>query len=447
MTTPSSDPSRLTATQALALIRSNELSVESYARSLLARIESRDEAVKAWAYLDPEFVLEQARKLDAIPVEERGPLHGLPIGVKDVIYTKDMPTEHNSPLYKDSHVPVDAAPVAMLRAAGALIFGKTTTTEFASTTNGPATYNPHDRTRTPGGSSSGSGAAVADYQIPIALGTQTGGSTIRPGSFNGVYAVKPTWGAVSREGLKVYSLVLDTLGVFARGVEDLELILGILGVADDETRDGEPNAFQGIQGAKFALVKTSVWPHAGPGTTAALEKATTILGTHGATVDEIALPAEFNNMPTWHAAIMAIDARTSFLSEYRRDKSKISTHLAGNVENKEGYTRAQYVAALDGIAALRPRIDEIAGRYAAILTPSVPDEAPVGIRGTGSAVFCSMWTALHTPVVNVPGFQGENGLPVGVSLVAPRFKDQHLLTVAKEVGKLFEEEGGWKSSL
>ncbi|KAL3485350.1 amidase signature domain-containing protein [Aspergillus germanicus] len=445
MTVKTPDPSRLTATQALALIHSNELTVETYARSLLSRIESRDEAVKAWAYLNQEFVLEQARNLDAVPLAERGPLHGLPVGVKDVIYTKDMPTEHNSPLYKDSNVPVDAAPVAMLRAAGALIFGKTTTTEFASTTNGPATYNPHDQSRTPGGSSSGSGAAVADYQVPIALGTQTGGSTIRPGSFNGIYAVKPTWGAVSREGLKVYSLVLDTLGVFARGVEDLEMILDVLGVSDDVAGGGV--GFDGVQGARFGLVKTSVWPQAGPGTIAAMDEAATILRSHGATVEEIELPREFNNMPAWHTAIMAADARTSFISEYRRDKSKISKHLTGYIENKEGYTHAQYIAALDGIASLRPRIDEIGGRYAALLTPSVPDEAPVGIRETGSAAFCSMWTALHTPVVNIPGFQGENGLPIGVSLVAPRFRDQHLLTVAKEVGKLFEEEGGWKSGL
>ncbi|KAL2827456.1 amidase signature domain-containing protein [Aspergillus pseudoustus] len=439
------EPYRLTATDALTLIRENKLTVESYARSLLSRIEARDATVKAWAYLDPDLVLEQARNLDALPVEKRGPLHGLPIGVKDVMYTKDMPTEHNSPLYKDSLVSVDAAPVATLRAAGALIFGKTTTTEFASTTGGPATCNPHDPTRTPGGSSSGSGAAVGDYQVPIALGTQTGGSTIRPGSFNGVYAVKPTWGAVSREGLKVYSLNLDTVGVFGRSVEDLELVLPVLGVSDDEVT--AESAFTGVKGAKFGLVKTSVWNNAGQGTIAAMEKAAKLLKGHGAIVEEIQLPAEFDNMPDWHAAILAGDGRTSFLSEYRRDKSKLSEWLVGQVENTEGYTRAQHLTALDGVASLRPRIDEIAGRYAALLTPSVPDEAPVGLQRTGSAVFCSMWTALHTPVVNVPGFQGENGLPIGLTLVARRYRDEHLLAVAREVGKIFNEEGGWKSSL
>ncbi|KAL2810562.1 amidase signature domain-containing protein [Aspergillus granulosus] len=438
-------PYRLTATQALALIRENKLTVESYARSLLSRIEYRDATVKAWAYLNPEFVLEQARNLDAIPVEKRGPLHGLPVGIKDVIYTKDMPTEHNSPLYKDSVVPVDAAPVAVLRAAGALIFGKTTTTEFASTTAGPATCNPHDPTRTPGGSSSGSGAAVGDYQVPIALGTQTGGSTIRPGSFNGIYALKPTWGAISREGLKVYSLILDTLGIFGRCVEDLELVLGVLGVSDDV--EAGRKSFEGVKGAKFGVVKTIVWDKVGKGTIAAMEKAAEILRSHGATIEEVELPPEFDNMPAWHAAIMAGDGRATFLPEYRVDKSKVAEFLVGHVENAQGYTRAQQLAALDGVGFLRPRIDEIAGQYAALITPSVPDEAPVGIKGTGSAAFCSMWTVLHTPVVNVPGFQGENGLPIGVSLVAPRFRDQHLLAVAKEIGEIFSDEGGWKSSL
>jgi Asp-tRNA(Asn)/Glu-tRNA(Gln) amidotransferase A subunit family amidase len=186
------------------------------------------------------------------------------------------------------------------------------------------------------------------------------------------------------------------VGVFARGVEDLEMILGVLGVSDDAV--GGAIAFGGVQGAKFGLVKTSVWPQAGPGTIAAMEKAADILRLHGAIVEELELPAEFNNMPAWHATIMATDARTSFISEYQRDKSKISKHLTGYIENKAGYTHAQYVAALDGIASLRPRIDEIAGRYAALLTPSVPDEAPVGIQETGSAAFCSMWTVRFFPL-------------------------------------------------
>ncbi|KAL4966476.1 amidase [Aspergillus stella-maris] len=440
------EPNRLTATEALEAIKSNKLTVETYVNSLLSRIDSRDSKVKAWAYLNRDLVLEQARKLDAIPEDQRGPLHGVAIGVKDVIYTKDMPTEHNSPLYKDSLVPVDAASIAILRAAGAVILGKTTTTEFASTVQGPATINPHSTEttgiRTPGGSSSGSGAAVADFQVPLSLGTQTGGSTIRPGSFNGIYAFKPTWGVVSREGQKVYSLTLDTIGLFGRCAEDLKLLAGVLGVKDDDLP-----TFKGLKGAKFGLVKSPVWDQAGKGTLAAIEETQELLKAHGATVEEVTLPSEFNSMPDWHAKIMAADGRVAFLSEYRTDKAKLQDFLVGHVENVKGYTNKETLAAFDGVAGLRPVIDKIANGYDALLTPSVPDEAPPGIESTGSAAFNGMWTALHVPVVNIPGFKGDHGLPIGVSLVAARHQDEHLLEVAKEVGKLFGEEGGWKSAL
>ncbi|RDW84118.1 amidase [Aspergillus mulundensis] len=441
------EPYRLSATKALHLIQKNELTVEAYARSLLARIESREPTVQAWAYLYPEAVLEQARRLDKVPTEQRGPLHGIAIGVKDVIYTKDMPTEHNSPLYKDSHVPVDAASIAILRAAGALILGKTQTTEFASTTIGPKTINPHSLpplpVRTPGGSSSGSGAAVADYHVPFALGTQTGGSIIRPGSFNGIYGFKPTWGAVSREGQKVYSLTLDTLGWYARSVEDLRMLAGVLGIKDDDV----PRKLKGLKGAKFGLVKGPVWRLAGPGTINALEKAKALLQAHGATVHDVELPEEFSNMPDWHAKIMASDGRTTFLPEYLIDKTRLQTFLANQVENVNGWTHKQELAAFDGVASLRPVIDSIVDGFDALITPSVVDEAPLGNGSTGSAAFNGMWTALHTPVVNIPGFKGENGMPVGVSLVAARYKDEHLLEVAEVVGGVFEKEGGWKSAL
>ncbi|KAL4746365.1 hypothetical protein BDW72DRAFT_207420 [Aspergillus terricola var. indicus] len=440
-------PYRLRAAQALPLIKDNKLSVENYARSLLSRIESRDPTVQAWAYLNPEQVLEQARQLDKVPIDQRGPLHGVPIGVKDVIYTKDMPTEHNSPLYKDSNVPVDAASIVILRAAGALILGKTTTTEFASVKIGPKTINPHSLPPkpicTPGGSSSGSGAAVADFHVPLALGTQTGGSTIRPGSFNGIYAFKPTWGSVSREGQKVYSLTLDTLGIFARGVGDLKLVAGVLGIKDDQ----EPKRVQSLKEARFGLVKGPVWGLAGQGTIDAMERARSLLQAHGAIVEDVDLPPEFDNMPDWHAKIMAADGRTTFLSEYRMNKSKLQDFLVKQVENINGWTHAQELAAFDGVATLRPVIDGIANRYAALLTPSVPDEAPEGTLRTGSAAFNGMWTALHTPVVNIPGFQGANGMPIGLSLVAARFHDEHLLSVAEAVGPVFEAEGGWKSAL
>ncbi|KAJ9136668.1 Amidase [Pleurostoma richardsiae] len=434
------EPWRLTATEAAALIREEKLTVEAYAKSLLSRIEQRDPAVQAWAYLDPEAVLKRARELDAVPKDQRGPLHGIPIGVKDVIYTKDMPTQHNSKIYEDDAPKVDAGSVQILRHAGALIFGKTTTTEFAASTVGPKTRNPHDPGRTPGGSSSGSGAAVGDFQVPIALGTQTGGSVIRPGSFNGVYAMKPTWGAITREGQKIYSVSLDTLGFYARSIADLQLLASVFAVKDDEEPPAAPFA---VRGAKFAMVKTMIWPQAGPGTAAAMQRAAELLREASAEVEEVELPGEFDELPKWHRCMLTCDGRAAFLPEHRTARDKLDNTLAGHVENVQKYSRADQLAACDGIAALRPKIDEFARGYAAVVTPSVPDEAPLGTGSTGSAAFNSIWTALHVPVVNVPGFKGASGMPVGVSLVAPRFRDQHLLAVCQEVGKIFEGQGGW----
>ncbi|KAM5386768.1 hypothetical protein ACJZ2D_000061 [Fusarium nematophilum] len=438
------EPWRLTATEALSQIQADDLSVQDYARSLLGRIKARDERVKAWAYLDEKAVLERAKALDEVPKKERGPLHGLPVAVKDVIYTKDMPTQHNSSLYEGSFPEVDAASVRILRHAGALIFGKTTTTQFAAIHIGPKTHNPHDALRTPGGSSAGSGAAVADFQAPVALGTQTGGSIIRPASFNGIYGFKPTWNAVSREGQKIYALLLDTLGWYARCVDDLVLLADVLDVQDDE--ENAPK-FSGVKGARFAICKTTVWPFAGRGTREALSKASSLLREHGATVDEIELPAEFDSMAEWHRVVLHSEGRASFLPEYRVGRDQIDRVLVDHVENADGFTRRVQLEAIDGLAALRPKIDQIAGRYAAIITPSVPDEAPVGLESTGSHIFCSMWTALHTPVLNVPGFKGAHDMPIGVSLVAPRYRDRHLLDVGKAVGEIFEAEGGWEPKI
>ncbi|KAK3367728.1 amidase signature domain-containing protein [Podospora didyma] len=282
----------------------------------------------------------------------------------------------------------------------------------------------------------------------MALGTQTGGSTIRPGSFNGIYAFKPTWGAVTREGLKIYSLMLDTLGLYARSVEDLELLADVLALHDDDNDDNdtrkEQQKAEGVNGMKFALLKNpqDVFPEPGPGSKAAMSKAVVLLVENGAVVEEVDMGCpEFKSLPDWHRCMMATDGQASFLPEYRTHKDKLSDFLVGHVENDGGYTRKARLETLDGTAALRPKVDAVLAGYDALLTPSVPDEAPLGIGSTGSAAFNSIWTALHVPVVNIPGFQGENGLPIGVSLVAPRYRDRHLLRVSGEVGKIFEAQG------
>ncbi|KAG5749178.1 hypothetical protein H9Q69_003691 [Fusarium xylarioides] len=432
------EPWHHTATEILENIRSGNLTVEQYASSLLERIQQRDDDVKAWAYLDPKAVLEQARKLDQVPKDQRGPLHGLPVGIKDIILTKDMPTEHGSTIYKNDHPVIDAGSVMVLRQAGCLIFGKTTTTEFAASFTGPATRNAHSTAHTPGGSSAGSAAAVADFQIPIALGSQTVGSVVRPAAFNGIYGFKPTWGAITREGQKFCAPTVDTIGFFSRSISDFEILADVFALHDDEK-----STFEDIKGSKFAVHRTSKWDLAGEGTIAAMDKAVELLKAHGAEVEELGLGPDFEQVIDWHLTLVRLEGATSLWPEYYQDKDKLDPVLAKGVQEKHKISRKAQLDAYDGLAALRPRFDELADKYVAVLVPSVLDEAPQGLGNTGSPIFAATWTALHTPVVNIPGFRGKSNLPVGVSLVSARLRDRHLLKVSEAVGHIFEAEGGW----
>lgn len=224
--------------------------------------------------------------------------------------------------------------------------------------------------------------------MPIGLGTQTGGSTIRPGSFNGIYALKPTWNSITREGQKIYSLILDTLGLYARSVDDLQLLAKVFELKDDEP---PPTRFT-VKGAKFGFMKTASWDRAGPGTKAAMETAKQLLKAHEAEVEEIELPEDLSDLLKWHETVLYTDGRQAFLPDYRIGKEQLSEFLQGHVENVHRYTHAEQLKAFDNIAAARPRVDEILAKYAAVITPSVPDEAPVGLEGTGSAVFNCIWT-------------------------------------------------------
>jgi Asp-tRNA(Asn)/Glu-tRNA(Gln) amidotransferase A subunit family amidase len=363
MTSTTPEPYRLTATQALAL-------------------------TKAWVHLPHALILSNARALDAVPFANRSPIHGLTIGIKDVILTKDMPTQYNSRIFESAQpIGIDAGPVATLRAAGALIFGKLSTTEFATSKQGNfhqnLTSNAHDPARTPGGSSSGSGTAVGDFQIPVALGTQTGGSVVRPASFNGVYGFKPTWGAVSREGLAQWSVTLDTCGFFARGVEDLDLLAEVFRIEDDEKPSKE--RFE-VKGAKIAFCKTHNWHKAGAGTQKAWEDAQRILKAQGAIVEDLELPEDFGHVLDWHADVLAGEGRTSFLGQYLQAKDLLHDDIQGHVENRTGLSRRKQLEAYDNCARLRPGWDQIAARYDVVVTPSVVDEAPLGLENTGDMV-------------------------------------------------------------
>ncbi|KAF5719296.1 amidase [Fusarium globosum] len=390
------EPWRHTATQILDNIRSGNLTVEQYASSLLERIKQRDDDVKAWAYLDPKAVLEQARKLDQVPKDQRGPLHGIPSEpVADKL--SDMPTEHGSTIYKNDHPVIDAGSVMILRQAGCLIFGKTTTTEFAASFTGPATRNAHSTSHTPGGSSAGSAAAVADFQIPVALGSQTVGSIVRPAAFNGIYGFKPTWGAITREGQKFCAPTVDTIGFFSRSVSDFGILADVFALHDDEE-----STFEDIKGSKFAVYRTSKWDLAGEGTIAAMDKAVELLKSHGAEVEELDLGPDFDQVIDWHLTLVRLEGATSLRPEYYQDKDKLDPVLAKGVQEKHKISRQAQLDAYDGLAALRPRFDKMADKYVAVLVPSVFDEAPEGLGNTGSPVFAATWTVSEQ--ILDPGF-------------------------------------------
>ncbi|KAM0250805.1 hypothetical protein ACHAP5_002022 [Fusarium lateritium] len=391
------EPWKLTATQALERLRLQELTVEQYALSLLDRISQRDDDVRAWSYLNSEAVLDQARELDKVPSSQRGPLHGLPVAIKDIILTKGMPTEHGSKIYKNDQPEIDAGSVMVLRKAGCLIFGKTTTTEFASSFVGPATQNAHSTSRTPGGSSAGSAAAVADFQIPIALGSQTMGSIVRPASFNGIYGFKPTFNAITREGQKFCAPSFDTIGFFARSVADFEILADAF-----ELQDDEQSTFTEVGGSKFAVCTTAQWELADEGTVTAMAKAVKLLRAHGAQVEELELGPDFDPVVSWHSHITSIEGGTSFLPEYRHSKDLLDQRLAHWVEDKHKSSHRAKLDAYDGLAALRPRFDKIAEEYVAILVPSVIGEAPEGLGNTGDPVFASTWTVSEPKLILKP---------------------------------------------
>jgi len=419
------------ATATHAAIQVGAMTVEDHARACLARVAERDSEVCAWTWCDQDLVLDRARALEA--QAPTGALHGLAVGIKDVILTRDMPTQFNSPLYAGNQAGMDAACVSLLRSAGALIFGKTDTVEFAATGAKAKTRNPHDLGRTPGGSSSGSAAAVADGHVPLALGTQTGGSMIRPASYCGVYGMKPTFGLVSREGVRAFAPTFDTVGWFARSAQDLALMYEVF---DPYPAAAAQPPFK-LEGARIAVCRTAFWPEAEAGTQLALDQAIERLTRAGAELFDLALPDPFGDQMRRHKQIMDVEGAAHFLPEYRAHPGQLEISLRDYIENPQGLTRAQYLQAYDEAAALRPVFDRIAAEFDAVLTPSSTGEAPEGLAATGSYTFNGMWTLLHAPCINVPGLTGPLGLPVGLTLTGPRFSDRRLLAIASAVGAVF----------
>ncbi len=403
-------------------IAAGRISAEAAMRGCLDRIAAREAAVGAWQHLDPEAALAAARRADG--EAPRGPLHGVPIGVKDLFDTADMPTGYGSPIY-DGHRPAaDAACVALARAAGAIVVGKTVTTEFACFTPGK-TANPHHPHHTPGGSSSGSAAAVAAGMVPLAFGSQTAGSVIRPAAFCGCVGYKPSFGLIARAGAKALADSLDTVGLMAGTVADAAFFAGVLTDRPD-LRDAAPPPAP----PAFALYRTPMWERAEPEAGAALDRAAEALRRAGAAVGELAPPAEHRGLNAAQDRIMGYEAARALAYERIYRSAQLSPRLGQMLDAGMAVGAAEYDAARAEAAAARAGLAGFFGPYDAVLTPAAPGEAPAGLGYTGDPVFNRMWTLLGTPCVTLPAHRGDRGLPVGVQLVGRIGDDARLMSCA-----------------
>jgi Asp-tRNA(Asn)/Glu-tRNA(Gln) amidotransferase A subunit family amidase len=411
-----SSPEHLTASEAAGQLSAGTLTAETLARACLDRAQA-GAGINAWAWLDPEQAIAQARAVDR--AGRKGLLAGVPVGIKDIIDTVDMPTEYGSPIYRGNRPFADAACVALIHAAGGVILGKTVTTEFANRHPGP-TAHPHNAAHTPGGSSSGSAAAVADFQVPLALGTQTGGSVIRPAAFCGVIGYKPSFGEFSRVGVKMQCHNLDTVGVICRSLEDIALLRGVL-LAQEPHRVDRASA-----APRIGFCRTPAWEHADSETRALLEHTATKLAEAGAKLREVTLtPADILDH---HRRIFEFEAARNYAYEYEMHREKLSEALRdGLLARGRALPLAAYIESIETAEAFRRQLDDVFAEVDVLLAPSAMGEAPKGLGSTGDARFNAIWTLAWTPCLTLPAGNGRGGLPLGIQLVGPRFRDEALL--------------------
>jgi Asp-tRNA(Asn)/Glu-tRNA(Gln) amidotransferase A subunit family amidase len=414
--------SRYSALQALRAMEAGDLTAVRLAEACLERISSRDGSIGAWAFVDRELVLRQARALDA--GARRGKLHGLPVGIKDVIDTADLPTEYGSPIYRGHRPRADAACVALLKRAGAVILGKTVTTEFANIT-AAHTRNPLNTAHTPGGSSSGSAAAVADFMAPLALGTQTAGSVIRPAAYCGNFAIKPTFGSVNRSGVKPLSESLDTVGLFARSAHDLGLVLEVL--------SGRKYLDLHLESPRVGLCRTARWSEADPEAQANIELVARRLERAGATIEDFTLPAGARELVERHAHVMGFESARALAWEYDTFPADISPALKKRLEDGWQVLPTEYLSARSIAASCRKQLADTMTGFDFLLTPSASGEAPASIVTTGDSKFNRAWTLLGVPCVAVPFGHGAQGLPLSVQLVGTFEADMTLIAWANWV--------------
>jgi len=422
---------RLGACDAAEAIAQGRLTSAALIEALLERIAQREPAVHAWAHLDAEGARSAARALDAQAAT--GCLHGLPIGWKDVIDCAGLPTAFGAAIPVTGPAPGDAGAVAMSRGAGALVLGKTVTTEFATSHPGP-TKHPENPAHTPGGSSSGSAAAVADGMVPLAIGTQTGGSTIRPASFCGVVGFKPSFGLINRHGVREVADSFDTVGTFARSVADTALLVaGLTGRSDFLDLARGATAARPVV---VTLCEQPEWREAEAATVAALEETLQLLSRAGVTVRRLVLPEPFAHMTEAHHTIEYFELARSLQPVWRAHGALLSAALTGRIEAGLACPPADYEAALALREQCRTLMRAAFEGVDLMLAPAAPGEAPVGLKTTGKAVFNRLWTALGLPAITLPGFRGRHGLPIGIQCIGAARQDARVLAQARFIEDL-----------
>ncbi len=436
----------LTASQMRDALRSRTRSAREIADACLARTDAREADVQAWAFLDPDHVRAQAEACDTARAEasddaeandmDRAPLQGLPVGIKDIIATQDLPTENGSPIFAGHRPEHDASVVAMLRAAGAVIMGKTVTTELATLT--PAkTRNPLNPAHTPGGSSSGSAAAVACGMVPLALGTQTGGSVIRPASYCGIYGLKPTFGCISRDGVTLQSHTLDTVGVYGRALEDIALIMGVLDAYDPTDPASYPRAMGGAayqpaiwrkeRAPRFAFVKTPAWQQAEHGAQDAINAFVDGLGDACEIID---LPPALEAILDAHRVIQLVENAYHFGELRRRDGDLLSAGLRQRMDDGIAVAAPDYLAACKSRDMMYTALLPLLTQYDGLIALSSTGPAPASLETTGNAIFNGLWTLLGVPVLSLPKLT-IGGMPCGVSLIGRRRADAGLIAAGR----------------
>ncbi|MBS1269793.1 MAG: putative amidase AmiD [Gammaproteobacteria bacterium] len=425
--------------EAVDTLRIGRTTSESLGNDCLDRIHDLEPAVQAWAYLDEAYVVEQARLCDRVAVRDEAvnELHGIPIGIKDIVDTAGMPTEFGCGVFSGRIPAADAWLIERLKAAGAVIMGKTVTAEMATFAPGP-TANPRNTAHTPGGSSSGSAAAVAALMVPGAVGSQTNGSMIRPASFCGVYGFKPTYGLIPRHGVLKQSPFLDQMGVFARSLPDVALLAEtLIGSHPDDPVAGILKTRpplrrvcneESLPRITFGFARTAAWEQVEYDTRHGLESLVDALGEQAF---DVVLPDMFDNVWYWHKLINEADIAAHYGPYFINDMTCISESLRGQIERGREVRAADYIHAMAKREALNSHLDRIFEKCDALITPAAAGEAPEGLEATGSPAFCTTWTLAGAPALSIPLLEGGSGLPIGVQLVGRRYDDARLLRAAR----------------